>query len=125
MVPLSYGYKLPQSLDFGSTFFPALEYNITRLNSHNHDGTNSANLTTTSFTITPKSILATAWNDIGGGMYSQTVQMGGAMTWDGRNVSFRKLVTGEILYLEAEKVGVASFKVYTNDNTLNAIALFV
>ena len=42
---LSYGFVRPATGDKGSVFFPALEDNITQLNSHDHDGTDSALMT--------------------------------------------------------------------------------
>ena len=41
MIVLSNGYKLPETGDFGDVWFPALEDNIQRINTHNHDGTDS------------------------------------------------------------------------------------
>ena len=122
---LSYGYKVPKAPDQGLTFFPALEYNFTRLNSHTHDGNNSALLSTSSFAVATDSILAVNGVATTGGEYRQTVTMPAALPWDTRAISFRKYSTGEILYLEAVKVSVNTYYVYTNDNTLNAVAIYV
>jgi len=124
MQTLSYGYKLPQDGDWGSTFFPALAFDITRLNSHNHDGANSPAITTGSFAVSTANILAVNWVATSGGTYRQLITLPGLFTYDGRNISFRKATTGEILYLHAEKVGSNTYYVYTNDNTLAAVAIY-
>jgi len=123
---LSYGYKVPRAPDLGATFFPAIEYNFTRLNAHNHDGNNSSALSTSAFALSwDNAINAVGWVATSGGMYRQLVTMPPALTWNERNVSFRDYTTGEILYLEAVKVSVNTYYVYTNDNTLSAKAMYV
>lgn len=125
MQVLTYGYKLPEDLDWGFVFFPALSYNITRLNSHNHDGVNSPALSVGSMAVSAGTIAAASWGTtIGNGQYRQLITLPGLFTYDGRNISFRKATTGEILYLQTAKVSANTFYVYSNDNTLDAVIIY-
>lgn len=124
MQTLSYGYKLPEDGDWGSVFFPALSFDISRLNSHNHDGSNSAALSIASLAVSTANILAANWVATSGGTYRQLITLPGLFTYDGRNISFRKATTGEILYLHAVKASSNTYYVYTNDNTLAAVAIY-
>lgn len=118
MQTLSFGYKLPANPDTGDTFFPAMEFNITRLNSHNHDGSNSSPLGSVT-----QSILAAAWAaaPIGGGLYRQLVTIPGTLSYDTCEIWF-KLSTGEVVYPSVERVSASTYYVYTNDNTLSYVA---
>ena len=121
MQTLTYGYLKPQnSIDYGDQFFPAMEFNIQRLNDHNHDGVNSARLSSTS-----QNILNSAWvaAPIGGGLYMQTVTMPAGFNYDSCQILF-KLSTGEFVYPSVERVNTTSYKLYTNDNSLDYVAVY-
>jgi len=125
MQTLIYGYKLPETNDWGSIFFPALVFDISRLNDHNHDGANSAALSAGSLSVSTGAILSTGWGSVlTNGGYKQAITLPGLFTYDGRNISFRKATTGEILYLQTEKISSNSYYVYSNDNTLNATIIY-
>ena len=121
---LSYGYVKPQTGDKGSVFFPALEDNITRLNDHTHNGTNSARLTATSADAVSQSISAASWASQGGGMYRQTVTMPSFIFFDTHAIQFRNSSTGEIMYLQAVKVTSNTYYVYINDNSIDLKAVY-
>lgn len=124
MVTLSYGYKLPESGNNGSIFFPALEDNITRLNGHSHNGTDSAKLATTSLQVYTQAISSASWVATTGGTYRQNVTMAGGLQYDNVSVSFRDAATGNYLQLSVEKIDASHYYVYINDNTLNLTAVY-
>lgn len=127
MDTLSYGYKRPETPDRGNVFFPALEDDITQLNDHYHNGTDSAPIPVTSLTKTTQAIAAASWSATSGGRYRQEVTMPAGFTY--ANSTIRFFLNGgstQICYLRTE-VGSAANKyyVYINDNTLALTALYV
>ena len=73
MIILSKGYKKPETGDFGSTWFPALEDNIDLSNSHDHNGTNGEKIKGENLTVTSQSVLAAAFTLQSPGIYRATV----------------------------------------------------
>ncbi len=124
MLTLTYGYKKPEDTDWGSIFWDALAYDIQRLNDHSHDGSNSASISAGSFLVSTQAISAANWIATSGGQYRQLLTMPGLFTYDTRNISFRIATTGEILHIETLKAAANTYYVYTNDNTLDAIAIY-
>ena len=127
MEVLTYGLKKPETGDKGSTFFPALEDDITQLDAHNHNGVNSAKLSTSSLVNSTQAILAAGWIALGDGTgrYYQNVTMAGGLAYDGQLIAFRKTDGNkDYLCLDVEKVSANTYKVYCNDNTLNVTALY-
>lgn len=123
-VVLSYGFIQPANGDRGSTWFPALNTNITKMNDHTHDGSNSAQLNAGSIVGGSVSILAAAWTADGTGRYKQTVTCPAGFTIDSYAVKFSITSTGHIIYPSVEKVSSTTFIVYTLDNTLGYTAVF-
>lgn len=120
MITLSYGYKKPVNPDQGDLFFPAMEFNIQRLNDHAHDGVNSAPLASQSQSIFPGSWVAAP---IGGGLYRQLVTMPLGLNYDTVDIWF-KLSTGEFVYPSVERASASTYYVYTNDNSLTYVARY-
>jgi hypothetical protein len=69
---LSYGYQLPQSGDRGTIVFDALEDNITQLNSHDHDGTDSDRIDAFSLARSTVAVTSASWN-VSGSYFKKTV----------------------------------------------------
>jgi hypothetical protein len=124
MQTLSYGFKKPQSGDLGSVYFPALENNFQQLNDHDHDGTDSAKLPTSSLTAQTGSILAASWVSLGGGNYRQLVTLAGTLQYDNVVASFRNSSTGDYLNLTVEKASATTYYVYINDNSVSLTAYY-
>lgn len=123
---LSYGYTKPESGDRGTAnFYTPMEDNIQQINDHNHNGTNSAPLTSQSITGITQSILAINWVTYGGpvGFYRQLVTTSAGFLYDTVDIKFR-LSTGEYIYPTVEKVSSTTFYVYINDNTVSLTALY-
>lgn len=114
MVVLSNGYKLPETGDFGDIWFPALEDNINRVNTHNHDGANSAKIPATSLTGVVQTILSGAFSGSGGVFTATITLFGGAVSVDNKTVVFRDPTTKEVLYLKYVKVSTTQITVTTN-----------
>lgn len=120
MIVIANGYKLPELDDDGSVWFSALEFDITRLASHSHDGTTGALLTATAQAISSASWAATSGLP---GTYDQTVTMPGSLTYDACSLELR-LSNGTRIYPTVTKISANSYKVYVNDNTLNLTAVY-
>ncbi len=129
MLTLSYGYKKPETGDKGNVFFPALEDNITLLNGHTHNGTDSALIPVTSLTKSTQSILAAAWVVTSGGRYRQEVTLPSGFTFAATVMRFvinGGGADGEIIFPSLLKGSAANkYYVYVNDNTLALTALYV
>jgi len=110
---LSNGYKRPETGDLGDVWFPALEDNITRLNSHNHDGSNSEKLTSSSIDVVTDNVVTgdfavngTDWEA------TKTVPLGFEV--DKTQIFFRDPTTKETMYLRIERLNITQFKVKSN-----------
>jgi hypothetical protein len=117
---LSYGYVVPTSGEKGSVWYPILENNITRLNSHSHNGSDSPLLTSTSVTAVVQTVTSAGWAAVSGqpGTYKQNVLMSPGTAFDTHAIEIRNNSTKEILMLSVVKTGAAAFDVYINDNTV-------
>jgi hypothetical protein len=125
MQTLSYGYKKPDKGDKGSVFFPALEDNITLVNNHSHNGTNSAKLDSNALSLTTQALASVNWVLVGGGTYRQAVVIPNGMLWDNKILLFRDSVTYEQLYLSTENISTTQYYVYINDNTKSLIVTYL
>jgi hypothetical protein len=118
VIVLAHGYKLPESGDKGSVWFPALEDNIEQCDSHDHDGVNSALIGSQNVQSGLVNANAADWGvAISPGTYRQLVTVPTGFTWNGANKEVR-LSTGHIVFPTLEKVSASTFYVYTNDNSL-------
>ncbi len=120
---LSYGYIQPQNGDPGSTWFPALNSNITQLNNHNHDGVTSAPITATSITSGSVSIPSGSWSLVEAGKYEQTVVVPSGFNMTQYSIMFY-LSTGEIAVPSIQQLSSTSFKVFAPINTISYTAVF-
>lgn len=114
MIVLSNGYKLPETGDFGDVWFPALEDNITRVNSHNHDGSNSEKLTSANIAAVRQTVLSADFIDQGNGEFRATVAMPAGVLFDDTVILAKDPTTKDQVYLKLEKIGDSSFYLYTN-----------
>ncbi len=115
MQTLSYGYKKPDTNDTGPVVFPAMEDNIDQLNDHDHDGANSAKLTTASLEVVTQTALAANWVSLGGGNFHQQVTLLPGYDFDLVSLSFRDPVTGAYLYPSVLKVSDTVVDIFCND----------
>lgn len=123
---LTYGLVRPATGDRGSVFFPALEDNITQLDAHDHDGTDSAKLTTASSNTVTASVSSGSWSSTGSiGLYRQLITLPASLSYDTIQIFFRDPTSGETYWLRHEKVSASTFYVYINDNSLSLTAVYV
>lgn len=128
---LTYGHKLPDDGDKGSSFFDDLEANIALDDSHTHNGTNSSKLATDAVTNTTSSILAGVagvnWLAVAGktGLYRQLVTTPTGIALGGRGIFFIDSSTGHFYTLTVEQVTTSTYYVYINDNTIDLTAIYV
>ena len=113
MQVLSFGYKLPETGDFGDVWFPALEDNITRVNSHNHDGTNSSKLASSSITAVHQTVNSGDFSLVSG-EYRATVNMPGGLDYDDYIIVCKDPASQDQVYLKVEKITDSQFYLYTN-----------
>jgi hypothetical protein len=123
MIVLSYGFKQPQNGDASSVWFPALAENVTLLNNHTHDGSNSSFLNAGSIAPASVDILAVNWTLVSTGIYTQTVTTPLEVNLDD-NIMQIKLSTGEFVYPSITRLTPTSFSIRTNDNSLDYVAVF-
>lgn len=129
---LTYGFKLPQDGDTGGNdFWDDLEFDITQLNSHSHNGTDSARLTATSVTAVQHAInntvtanLTTGWVLQADGGYKRTIAIASffsTLKFDEVSISWR-VFTGtsagenlyDIIHPTIEKIGISTYNVTLN-----------
>lgn len=113
MIILSNGYKLPETGDFGDVWFPALEDNIQRTNDHNHDGTNSSKIPATSLQASVQQVVSGDFSADGDRLSTTVSLAGGAGNIDEKTVVLRDPTTKNPLYMDIEKTGLTSIKIYT------------
>lgn len=125
---LSYGFKLPVDGDTAggtSGWFDTLEFDITQLNSHDHDGTDSAAISGKFVTIGSTSAPSGSWGSaVSTGVYRQTVALPSGFTFDNVVIQVRITSTGEVVYPTIEKISSTSMYVYTGDNTVSYTVYF-
>lgn len=114
MIVLSKGYKKPQTGDFGSTFFPALEDNIELSNSHNHNGTNGEKVAGISLVGSSYTVLSAAFSDQGNGYYRATVTVPNSLLVDNFTVTIKDPTTKDPVYLKIAKLSSTQYYIYTN-----------
>lgn len=132
-VTLSYGFVRPSVGDFGSTFWGQLENDITQLNNHSHNGTDSARLTSVAITAVSNTISTGAWSAVSGqtGTFSATVSCPPNITYDDYGILFQIASgtdIGKRIHLSTVKIDATSFTVYICDTvspTYTITALYV
>lgn len=123
MITLSYGYKQPQNGDTGAVWFPALNFDIQRLNDHTHDGVNSAFIDAANIARASASVLNANWVADGTGRYKQTVSCPVGYDMDNFAMTTR-IAGGDLIHPTIDRVSSTSFTIYTLDNTLDYEVLF-
>lgn len=118
----TYGYKKPQAGDRGQVWCTDLEFNIDRLDAHNHDGINGPKIAPSALSKSTQDILAANWGaDSGGSTFSQTISMPTGYTFADSLLRFYingGTDDGHYIYPTVVRASVNSFTVTVNDNTL-------
>lgn len=122
---LSNGYKRPNTGERG--FWQILEDNITQLNSHDHDGTDSEKISPKNLLKSTATLASGSWVSQGGGTYKQTVTVPTGYTVDTMQVKFyvgSGTQTGYEVMPTIRKVTATTFDVFTNDNSVDYVAIY-
>lgn len=132
MIPTTYGYRNPDTGDKAkgtNGWYASLGYNITRGDSHNHDGVNSSLITIANFAPYTQTILAAAWVTDSAGGYTQTVTVPAGVT-DVSNYNVKFVFTapagmvGETGYLGYKRLTGTTYTLHCNDNTAAFTAIY-
>lgn len=113
---LDHGLVKPANLDRGATWFPQL----------------AANVQYQSDILSNSSVIAAAgWgSDLGGGNYRQIVTIPTILTVSPKSFTFDTLgieirtAAGVKCAAKVEKISATTFYVYTNDNTVDLVAIY-
>jgi len=124
MTTLTYGFKRPDTGDQGASLFQALEDNITRLDAHDHDGTDSAKLTAASVTAITQAISSGSWVATSDGNYRQAIILPGSLNYDEIGIMIKNS-SGHFVSAQIEKISTTSYYVYTNDNSTSFTAIYI
>ena len=125
-VTLSHGYIQPQNPDTGDTFWANLAADILLMNAHIHDGSLGQILPTVTQTISSGSWASPVSGDPfygQSGIYYQLITVPTQFSFDSVELAFR-LSNGTKIYPTIIRVSSSQYKVYTNDNTQNFVAVY-
>jgi len=114
-------------------WFPAIEDNITRLNGHSHNGSDSVALSSLAFTKFSSTIASGDWVDGGNGNYSYQVTVpagiqGASAPFNDINyyqLQFYITSTGVRIYPGVTRNSSTTFTVSINDNSVGVTVLYV
>lgn len=124
---LDYLYKLPETKDpsgGANGWFAALAYNISRLATHNHDGTTAAKINIKNLTKQHQTIDSEDWGaDLGGSRYRQTITVPEGLTLD--DVSMRFIDgSGNVVYPTIQNTSDTSYTIDVNDDSLTLTVIY-
>ncbi len=112
---LSYGYVRPAEGDLAFVWMDALEDNVTQLNSHDHDGSDSSLLTIASISKSSSTISNTGYTSLGGGNYSKVITVPAVITEiNNYNIHFYVTATGVRIYPSVERASATTYTLYIN-----------
>lgn len=124
MITLSYGVLLPQSGDRGSTWFPALEADLSYLNDHTHNGVVGAPIPATNIAPVTQPVLAAAWVAYVDGTYRQLLTVPNGKNFSAVSITFRDSTTFQTYALGTEAASATTYYVYINDSTKTLTASY-
>lgn len=117
-------YELPVSPDQGNDVFSVLEDFMNRMAVHNHDGSNSKEISLNidkDITVFLTGVDIT-WNVLGNGNYRALFTMPVSATFDGNIRKFYYKIGAsdyKEFYPTVEKVSASTYYIYSNDNTID------
>jgi len=114
MVILSKGYKKPETGDFGDVWFPALEYNTERVNSHTHNGLDGEKISGIDLIAFSLVVQSSSFAQQPSGEWRATVTVPNGELVDSCVVTVKDPTTKDICFLKVEKLAPTQFYLYTN-----------
>lgn len=122
MQTLTYGFKKPETGDKGTVFFPALEDNVDRLDSHSHNGTNSPKLSSENVDAYAQTIGAGSWASIGTDSYRMLVTMPVTLEFDKCTMLFlinSGAASGQVFYPTVSRQSANTYYIYSCDGSID------
>jgi hypothetical protein len=125
-----YGYRVPQTGDAAKGiggWYESVEFDVDRLDNHNHDGTNSRLLSSTAIPTATVDVLAANWLP-DGPSYKQTVTMPASVP-EVDNVSVRFKQTAPVgpagmnAMLSFKRLTATTVEIYCSDNTASFLMI--
>lgn len=120
---LSNGYKKPNSGENGTIFCPVLEDDWERVSTHDHDGSNSEQISTKNLSKGSATAVSGSWA-ADGSLYKQTVALPSGYSYDTTSIEIRDNSNGDICYPKIEKVDASNLRIWTNDDSLQYNLIF-
>ena len=127
MQTLTYGLKKPETGDKGTTFFPALEDNITQLDAHTHDGVTSPKLPSSSVNAVSQTVASGTFADQGNGVYRSLVTMPALLNFDTSIINFEINSGSDIgarFHPTVVRVTDTTFYVYMNSGSTDIKVIY-
>lgn len=127
---LTYGRKLPDDGDKGSSFFDDLEVNIALNDAHTHNGVDSAPIPIQNLSKSTQAVLSGNWVAVAGqsGTFSQTIVLPSGITMANFIPKFQVDNAGaefqDIIHPSIKQVTTTSYEIFINDNTLDLLATY-
>lgn len=136
MQTLTYGLKKPETNDKSSVWMPAMEDNMSHIDSHSHNGTDSTLLSPGSFSKPTSTITSGQWISDTLGNYHVVVTVPVSISSDANfsDIKYWETVVkintagatfGDRIYPSIERESASTFSVRVNDNTLDLIIYYV
>jgi hypothetical protein len=123
---LSKGYRQPENGD--RSWYGDLNFNIERLNDHQHDGVDSAQIQLRHIVKQSQVIADTDWGpDLGGATYSYSVTMPSGLAFTDAQLRFVEVTgtnTGVEIHPTVIQTAAGAFDVLVNDNTMTVKVIY-
>jgi hypothetical protein len=124
---LSKGFKLPITGE--RDWYDTLEDNITQLNSHDHDGTDSEAISTKYLSKSTATLASGDWAAVAGhsGTYKQTVTVPSGYAVNTMEAKFYVTAGGQAGYEvhpTIRKASATTYDVFTNDNSVGYTVVY-
>jgi len=129
MQTLSFGFKKPEDGDKGTIFFPALEDNIQQVNDHDHNGTNSKKIPSSSVEAVTGTIVPGDWIEtVAGNVWQEQVTVPAGVDLSKTEILFRISGgpnDGAQIHPYVRAFSTTAFIVEVNDPSLTLTYMYV
>ena len=118
MVILAYGVEQPTTGDPGNIFFPILERLCQKFAVHDHNGVNTAIISSGAVPISSTLAPTSGWVNVSPGIWEQTISLPPSITYDSSLFECREEATKEVVYCDVVKVTNTTLKIRAIFNDL-------
>lgn len=126
MITLPRGFQIPERADSSSDTWDAMEGNIRRTDSHNHDGINSVKVSSVSISYNTANLPSAGWTSVSNqpSTYRQALTLPFGKTFDNTSFTFRTS-TGFVFYPTVNRLSNNSIEVVINDSSISATVTYI